>query len=138
MKKIIINTISFSIAFWILLVLNGLVIIFHSLVLSSIIPYSIVWAGKLNSKEEMIQFELISISVNIVLLLILIFKRKFVLMNKSSPIINVFLWLFVFVFFLNTIGNLFAKSSLETFIATPLTFIAALLCFRLVLTDNSK
>lgn len=50
----------------------------------------------------------------------------------KNPTLNVILWFFVVLFSLNTIGNLFAKVSLETIVFTPLTFISALLALRLI------
>jgi hypothetical protein len=38
----------------------------------------------------------------------------------------------VILFSLNTIGNLFAESSLEMIVGGALTFISALLCYRIV------
>jgi hypothetical protein len=51
---------------------------------------------------------------------------------KISPkIITVLLWIMTFLFFLNTIGNLFAINNLEKYIATPITFLLGILCFIL-------
>ena len=42
----------------------GIVLIFHFLIFLEQIPYDKVWAGKLNSVEEMKTFEIFSISIN--------------------------------------------------------------------------
>ncbi|MBP9791140.1 MAG: hypothetical protein KBD57_11425, partial [Bacteroidia bacterium] len=57
-----------------MLALLTLVMLFHLLVLSQIIPYDIVWAGKLNSIEEMYSFEIMSILVNSILMTTLLLK----------------------------------------------------------------
>jgi len=102
-------------------------------VITSIIPYTIVWAGKLNSIQEMLVFESISIIVNLFLLMVVFMRVGLLKGYLKTPTLNVILWFFVVLFSLNTIGNLFAKVSLETIVFTPLTFISALLALRLIL-----
>ena len=82
------------------------VIVFHLLVITHIIPYTIVWAGKLNSMEEMYVFESISISINLLLIGILAIKRTHIKKHISHKLLNGILWFFVIVFALNTLGNL--------------------------------
>jgi hypothetical protein len=113
-----------------------LILCFHGLVFFGIIPYSIVWAGKLNSVEEMKLFESVSIAINVLLLIVFLLK-KYVKKNQLIiSILNIIIWLFVILFALNTIGNLFAKSRIEQIIFTPLTFISALLCYRIVMKEK--
>ncbi len=108
------------------------VMVFHFLVLIQIIPYQIVWAGRLNSIAEMQRFETISILINCFIILIITIKGNYLNFKFSSKIINSLLWLFVILFSLNTIGNLMAKSNFEKLVFTPLTFILAILCFRII------
>lgn len=136
MDKILIKYISFPFALWTMIVLNSIIILFHFLVLFQIVPFDIVWAGKLKSVEEMLVFESISIAINVILMFMLLIKGELLKVNISKNLVNAMLWIFVIVFALNTIGNLFSKTSLETFLATPLTLISAILCLRLIL--NSK
>jgi hypothetical protein len=81
-------------------------------------------------------FETISIGVNLFLLWILVVKRKYIKANRSSKMLNVALWLFVIIFSLNTIGNLFSETNFETIVFTPITFISAIFCLRIVLEKN--
>lgn len=134
LKKII----TFSVATRAIVTLSLAVITFHMLVLTQIIPYNIVWAGKLKSKNEMYVFEALSIIINLVLIVAVLAKTKAIKLNSSQKIVNVSLWLFVFVFALNTLGNLTAKTSIETYVATPLTFILFLLCWRVVIENRGK
>ncbi len=108
------------------------VMVFHILVLTQIIPYQIVWAGRLNSIDEMQRFETISILINCFIILIIAIKGNYLNFKFSTKIINSLLWLFVILFSLNTIGNLIAKSNFEKIVFTPLTFILAILCFRII------
>ena len=138
MNNIITRTISFKVAIWTAIILSSMIIIFHFLVLLQIIPFENVWAGKLKSVEEMYVYESISIVVNCILILIVLVKGKIINLKVSPKVINTALWIFVILFSLNTLGNLTSKTNLETIIATPLTFIFALLCLRMVINTKKE
>lgn len=102
------------------------VVLFHFSILFQIIPYTIVWAGKLNTANEMYAFEATSIAVNLFLILILALKGHYIKHSIPEKWLNGILWFFVVVFALNTIGNLFAKTVFEKVVFTPLTLISAI------------
>lgn len=128
MKKII----SFSLAIQIVMVLNVLIILFHLCILGGFIPYENVWAGRIENDEQMIVFESISIAVNLIYIGLVSQKNRSKKSVIPKNIIQIGLWVFVILFSLNTIGNLFAVSIYEKLIATPLTFILAFLTWRIV------
>jgi hypothetical protein len=138
MNNIIKRTISFNVAIWTAIILSCLIIIFHFFVLLQIIPFENVWAGKLKSIEEMYVYESISIVINCLLIIIVLVKGQIINLKISPKVINTVLWIFVILFSLNTLGNLTSKTNLETIIATPLTFIFALLCLRIVINTNKE
>ncbi len=109
-----------------------IVLSFHFCVLFELIPYSVVWAGRINSIDEMRIFEVISILINTFLIIILFVKKKNIKNQVTNKVVNIVIWSFVFLFALNAIGNLFAKSSIESIVGTALTFISSLLCWRIV------
>ncbi len=115
-----------------MLVLLGLVILFHLLIITQMIPYTIVWAGKLKNEKDMYQFEGVSLFINLLLILLLLIKGNYLKLPLSPRFITIMLWVFIFLFALNTIGNLFAKTNFEKFVFTPLTFISSLLLIRIV------
>lgn len=86
------------------------IIVFHMLIIIRIIPYEIVWAGKLKSVNKMYVFEMVSVFINILLFGVLFLKGNYIKHYINSKIINGILWFFIFVFALNTVGNLMAKS----------------------------
>lgn len=110
-----------------LIFLLSLVVIFHVLILIKIIPYTIAWGGRLNSDQEMYQFEGVSILVNCLLIWILHLKKK----QINHKIIDPILWIFFVIFILNTIGNLLAKTTFEKSFSI-LTLIFALLIFKIL------
>ena len=120
----------------ILIALLTAVLIFHALVLTGIIPYAIVWAGKISTAAEMRKLEVISILVNAFAILILILKAGYIQNKIPVKILNVIIWLLAVLFSLNTIGNLFAESGFELYFFTPLTFILAVLCLRITIKKN--
>jgi hypothetical protein len=126
------SRIPFQFAINTMITLLSAVVIFHILVLIQIIPYQIVWAGRLNSIAEMQRFETISILINCFIILIITIKGNYLNFKFSSKIIIILVWLFIILFSLNTIGNLMAKSNFEKLVFTPLTFILALLSFRII------
>ncbi len=97
----------------IMLGLLAAIILFHFCIVLKIIPYDIAWGGKLKNDNEMYVFESISILVNFFLCFILLIKGKY--LNEVIPmkIVNVSLWIFLFLFALNTVGNIFAKTNFE-------------------------
>ncbi len=134
MKKLI----SQKQAIKIMIALMSAVLVFHTLVLTGVIPYAIVWAGKISAADEMRKLEVISILVNVFAILILMLKAGYIQNKIPVKIFNVIIWLLAVLFSLNTIGNLFSESGFEQYFFTPLTFILAVLCLRIVIDTKPK
>jgi len=130
--------ISKRIALKLMIGLLSVVLIFHLCVLFEIISYKIVWAGKLNSKEEMYVFEAVSILINFFLIIVLYIKFQNIKKSEINRIINIIIWVFVFLFALKTLGNLFAENLIEQILGTLLTFISATLCWIIVKKKNKR
>jgi hypothetical protein len=101
-------------------------ILFHILILLKIIPYEITWGGKLKTDQEMYLFETFSILVNLFFIFVLLQKGVFIKPFLGKKTVSIILWIFLAIFVLNTIGNLFAKTTFEKGI-TILTLINAIL-----------
>lgn len=110
----------------------GAVLVFHALIIAGVIPYSQVWAGRLKSHEEMIQFETVSIVMN--LFMLFIFFRKYYLLRKgkTNKVIDAFIWIFLGLFVLNTVGNFFSQSIWELILGSLMTAVSAVLCYLIV------
>lgn len=96
-----------------LIVIYSIIIVFHSCILLKIIAYEITWGGHLQNDQEMYVFETASIAINVFLIWILLMKGDFIKFKFPVKVIQVILWIFVVVFTLNTVGNIFAKTLLE-------------------------
>lgn len=115
-----------------LIVILLIVLAFHLMILFEMIPFEFVWAGKLQSVEEMRRFETVSILLNVFMLSIFIVKYRLLKRDKRNRLIDVLIWGFMVLFLLNTIGNLFAENLLELVLGTLLTLLSAVLCFVVV------
>jgi len=117
-----------KIALIIMFFILGIILIFHFLIFTELIPYDKVWAGKLNSVEEMKSFETFSILLNVFMVVVLFIKYKQLEREKRNKIVDVFIWIFAVFFALNTIGNLFAQSMVELILGTLSTLTLSILC----------
>jgi hypothetical protein len=119
-----------------MLVLFSLIVVFHLLVLSGIIPYDIAWGGRLKSREEMFVFESVSILLNTLMMSVVAVRIKFLKISISQKLVTGILWAMTTLFAVNTIGNLFAVNSWETIIFTPITMVLSLFSLRLAFANN--
>ena len=97
----------------VMLGLLSMVILFHLLIIVEMIPYKIAWGGKLQTDGQMYVFEGFSILINLFLLFILLIKGRYIKPQFSERTIKIVLWIFLILFILNTIGNLFANTHLD-------------------------
>jgi len=111
------------------------VILFHILILLKIIPYEITWGGKLKTDEEMYVFETFSILVNLFFIFVLLQKGVFIKPFLEKKTVSIILWIFLAIFVLNTIGNLFAKTTFEKGF-TILTLVNSILLWKINKTTN--
>ncbi len=114
-----------------MLIIFMLVLLFHVLVITKVIPYTIVWGSRLKTDKDMFKFEAISIIVNIVFLFFLLFISDFLTSPFSGTILNGGLWVMAILFFVNIIANIFSKNKLEKIIFVPVS--ALLFIFAVIL-----
>jgi hypothetical protein len=97
----------------ILLTIILFVLLYHVCIIMGIVPYENAWGGRLTSAREMHVFETISIGINLFLAWIILMKANYITKLFSDKVLNIILWIFFFLFLLNTIGNVFAKTLAE-------------------------
>jgi hypothetical protein len=119
-----------KLAIKILLGLVSAVILFHLCIIVKIIPYEITWGGRLQNDTEMYVSEAVSILINLLLGFVLLVKGAFIRPYLKQGI-NAILWVFFALFLLNTIGNLFAKTTFEQSFAVLTLIFAAIIGFIL-------
>jgi len=124
------------------LALNGLIsifilsILFHFTVMIGIVPPGIVWGGRVNKTNELLRLELFSIVLNSLFLVFILIVNKTINISLKVLLIKTILWIMSLVFLLNTLGNLFAKSSIETLIFTPITILLSFFSIYLAINYN--
>ena len=91
------------------------VMLFHLSIILKIVPYEITWGGRLKNDFEMYVFESISMIINLFLISILLIKGGYIKEVIPLKIVNIFLWVFLILFGLNTIGNILAKTNFEKY-----------------------
>jgi len=119
-----------------LLAVLSLVIVFHLLVLLHVIPYTIVWGGRLTSDTQMVRFELTSIAINAFMLVVVAIRAGLLRVNVPPLLINIALWLMAGLFAVNTVANLASLNEFEKLAFTPLTLLLAVFSLRLALTKH--
>jgi hypothetical protein len=102
-------------------------------VLTQVVNYAYAWGGRLTSLEQMYTFEIFSVILQLVFAFIVYktaIRSKNVIVARVQKLL---LGLLSLLFVLNTIGNVFAMQPLEMILFTPITFVMALITFRLAI-----
>ena len=133
MKKLISfqNAIQFSLA------LFGLFILFHLIVILGIVffdyvPVDYLWGGRMETKEQLMKFEIASLLVMALCFILVLLRRNNTKYPKIQKVLTILFWLLSLLFLLNTIGNFLAKTYFEKFFAIA-TLLLAFLSIRLAL-----
>ncbi len=113
------------------------VTIFNFSVMLNLVPYDIVWGGRLTSKEEMIRFELVSILLNIFSGLLVMIKAGY-LMPRMRRRVNVIIWILPLLNFLGILGNAASKSDTERAMFLPVAIVMFILTLRIALEKTDS
>ena len=130
------NFISQRFAIYGFLIILSLVVIFHLLIMFSVIPFEIVWGGRLKYKSQMLVFETASVIINLLMLTVVMIKAEILNVRINRMIIKIALWIMFGLFFINTFSNLFSKNDFEKVVFAPLTLILLIFCLRLAISQN--
>lgn len=98
--------------------------IFHVLVLFQIIPYNLVWGGKIKSISEMYILEGVALLIILFIGAVLSMKSRLVKPIFTAKTIKRILLIFAVFFILNTIGNLLAETIIEKYQAIVTLYLA--------------
>ena len=118
-----------------LLILLSLFLIFHLIIILKIIPYNLIWGGRLKSNNEMYRFEIFSILINSLFIIVILTQADFIKINIPNKIITYILWSMTGLFLLNTFGNAISKNKIERLLFTPITILLFLFSFVLALSN---
>lgn len=118
-----------------LLILLSLFLLLHFIILLKIIPYNLIWGGRLKSDTEMYRFEIFSILINALFIIVILVQAGFWMSNIPNKVITFALWLMTGLFLLNTLGNAISKNKIERLVFTPITILLAIFSLVLALTN---
>lgn len=110
-----------------IIVILTAVFCFHLLVLTGLIPYQVVWGGRLQTRSEMITFEMVSLLLNALMSALAAMRAGWLGTGLKPRFLRVGLWVMAVLFALNTVGNIFSTNRWEQVIFTPLTLVLAFL-----------
>lgn len=120
-----------------LIALLGAACVFQLVVLAGFIPTEMVWGGRLANAVERTVGAIVSLSILILMISMVVLRLKST--SVRGQLIGRFgAWAMVFLFALNTVGNLFALDQREMLIFTPVTAIAALLAWRVAVGEGKS
>lgn len=138
MKKLI----SFKLAVQLSQVIFGLLILFHLAVIFGIlvldfVPIDFLWGGRMESKQQLLRFEIFSLVLITLCWFIVLVKSEQIRIPSLKGVAKIGIWILVFLFVLNTVGNLLAKTTFEISFAI-FTALLSVLCLRLALEPTNK
>lgn len=107
--------------------------VFHVLVVVGVVPFAIVWSGRLRDHSQMLRFEAGSLTVTLLMLAIVAVRAGYMNIKIPARVMTVVFSLMFLLFLANTAGNLASKNALEKRLFTPLTLVLALLSLRVAM-----
>ena len=114
-----------------LIILLSLFLVLHLAILAKIIPYNLVWGGRIKSDKEMYRFEIFSILLNVVFVIVVLVQLNLFAPDVPKTMLHFALWMMTGLFLLNTVGNAMSKNKFEQRVFTPITILLTI--FSLIL-----
>ncbi|HEY6914964.1 MAG TPA: hypothetical protein VI413_09835 [Paludibacter sp.] len=128
----------YKVALWGSIFLFSASLVFHLLIMGGIIPYTIVWGGRIHDRYQMHTMETFSLFTNSLFLFIVLLKAGIVKIEVPNFVIQIGLWVMGAMFLLNTVGNFYSQNALEKAIFTPLALLSAIFSITLALTKKTE
>ncbi len=120
-----------------MLVMLTFFVVVHALILLGIVPFQMVWGGRLTEHSRMVVFESVSLAVNLLMVLVVLVQAGRLRLKVKAIVLKVALWAMALLFGLNTLGNALSHNTLEKSLFTPLTLLLCLGCLRLALSKGA-
>ncbi|MCU0438830.1 MAG: hypothetical protein MUC49_13100 [Raineya sp.] len=107
------------------------------IILFDYVPVDYLWGGRMQTKEELLVFEIISLTIMGICSFVVLVHAGKIKMPRLRGFATIVLWILVVLFVLNTAGNIVAKTTFEKFF-TIVTAISAILCLRMAIEKPSQ
>jgi hypothetical protein len=98
-----------------------------------VIPYTIVWGGKLKSDAAMYKFEFASLVIVVIFLMVILVKAQILKWRIPLFTVNHALWTMLAMFMINGFANLLSDNYLEKIIFIPITLLLSALLLIVIL-----
>lgn len=112
-----------------------LVTVFQLCVMVGLLPYDMVWGGRIKNSEEMVGLVMVSILINMFSATVVLIKANRFL-PKLKSIANLLIFLLPVLYFFGIIGNAMSTSAIERAIFVPITIVLFILTLRIALEKN--
>lgn len=103
-----------------------------------VVPFEIVWGGRLKDHSQMLSFETVSILINLLMLGFVCIHAGLIKISFNRTALKIILWAMAGIFAINTVGNLFSKNDFEKMMFTPLTLLLSVFFIRLAIVKEVK
>lgn len=110
----------------------------HIAIILGVIPFGMVWGGRLKDTSQMLSFEAVSVAVNLVMLAVVSIHAGHLKASINLRVLQVALWAMTVIFLLNTVGNALSNNTVEKLLFTPLTLLLSLFSLRLAMTKHAE
>ncbi len=124
-------------AIGILIILTFFVVL-HGLILLGMVPFQVVWGGRLTEYSQMVTFESVSLSVNLLMIAVVLVQAGWVRLKIKARVLKGTLWGMAALFGFNTLGNALSSNVLEKSLFTPLTLLLCVGCSILALSKGTS
>jgi len=121
----------------VLMIFSSFGLILGLLAIFDIVSSKYVWGGRATDHNQLIILETVTFIVNGLILWLIAMRVNFAKQKISTKTLNILFIILSIMMALNTIGNIFAKTSAEKFMAIP-TLIGAIGFYVLARRKNPR
>ena len=107
------------------------------LVIIGIVPKNYVWGGRITENSQLLLLEATTFIVNALIIWVIAMRVGYVKQRINSKIITIILFILMTLMALNTVGNIFARTTFEKLMAIP-TLISTIGFYILAHRTNPK
>lgn len=127
------NLIPINKAYWVFVGVSCFALCYHLLIITQVVPYANAWGGRLPSLQAMYAFEAFSFINQLFFIGLAYAKYKNIGNRNVQRSLSIILYIIFVLLLLNTLGNIFSKSTFEAVFFTPITLVMSLMALRLAL-----
>ena len=101
----------------------SVLLVFHMAVIFKLIPYHLIWGGRLKNDRQMLKYEIVSFVVIAILWIFTVSDAGFLEVFETNNFRPYIYWGLALLFLFNTLGNVKSESKLEKTLFTLLTIL---------------